>query len=935
MTLGALSFVFPWVLTALAVLPLVWLLLRVTPPAARRLSFPAIRLLFGLTSPEKSAARTPWWLMLLRLICIGLIIVALAEPVLNLRQAMRQSPLVVLVDDGWAAAAQWTQRQAALVRVLESAARDNRPVMMVTTTPTQSSTPAALSYTPAADALNVARGLTAKPWSTNRTTLLERLKATAVRPPAEAIWIADGVASTADKEIAEYLQRLGRLTVLTAPQLSGPYVLGPANRVPEGDENVIEVTVRRPAASIENPVTTGVLALDNAGRTVARTDANFEEGESVTTARFTVPTTLGNRMARLSIDGVSGAAGVYLLDDRWTRRPVGVVSDNPDGIITPLLEDGFYVSQALLPYAEVRNGPLGTLLERDLAVVILASGNRVSEPEVTVLDPWLEQGGVLVRFSGPTLDGNVDPLLPVRLRGGGRTFGGTMSWTEPVGMAAFPDTGPFAGLPVPNDVLVSTQVLAEPSPGLTDRTWARLSDGTPLVTAERRGQGWIILFHVTATPDWSSLPLSGVMVDMLRRILDLSRGVNEASSALPPSLPARDVLNGAGQLITPPPNVVALSRDEIRDPDIGPDHPPGYYGPGTTKIAVNLGPSIGPMTTQESWPANVNVSGFETVAAERTLKPWLLLAALCLFIFDFIISLFLRGLVSFEPLRRLGTKSAAPASLCIVLAAQLTLGLGLVVGLVVGLGPNPALSAEGEIDPATIDAVLQTRLAYVQTGRANVDRVSAQGLGSLTDVLAARTSAEMAAPTAVDPEADELFPYPVVYWRVIPGQAPPSEQAAARINDYLGRGGVMVFDAPDQIGANEDSAGAQAGQALNSILLRLNVSSLAPVPENHVLRRSFYLLPDLPGRYTGAPVYIERGSVNNDGVSSIIVGSHDWAAAWARDPRGLPINPVVPGGERQREWSYRFGVNLVMYALTGNYKADQVHLPAIMQRLTQ
>jgi hypothetical protein len=107
------------------------------------------------------------------------------------------------------------------------------------------------------------------------------------------------------------------------------------------------------------------------------------------------------------------------------------------------------------------------------------------------------------------------------------------------------------------------------------------------------------------------------------------------------------------------------------------------------------------------------------------------------------------------------------------------------------------------------------------------------------------------------------------------------------------------------------------------------------VPENHVLRRSFYLLPDLPGRYTGAPVYVERGSVSNDGVSSIIIGSHDWAAAWARDSRGLPIYPAVPGGERQREWSYRFGVNLVMYALTGSYKADQVHLPAIMQRLTQ
>ena len=56
-------------------------------------------------------------------------------------------------------------------------------------------------------------------------------------------------------------------------------------------------------------------------------------------------------------------------------------------------------------------------------------------------------------------------------------------------------------------------------------------------------------------------------------------------------------------------------------------------------------------------------------------------------------------------------------------------------------------------------------------------------------------------------------------------------------------------------------------------------------------------------------------------------------AAWALDEQGYPIYPVVPGGERQREMVFRFGVNLAMYALTGNYKADQVHIPAILRRL--
>ena len=915
--LSTVTFSEPWVLTALAVLPLVWLLLRVTPPAAKRLAFPAIRLLLGLSTPEKSPARTPLWLLLLRLACIALVIIALADPVINQRESMQQSPLVVVVDDGWAAAPQWTQRKSALIRLLEGAVRETRPVMLATTAPTQAGPEDALSFATAGEALALARAMTAKPWSAKRSTLLQRLDASNIAPPAEAVWLTDGIALDSDKNIAEYLRRLGRLTVLTDTGRAGPFVLGPADRVPEDDNNVVSVTVRRPAANAATETTANVVAMDVAGRTVARAEAIFKNDESATTARFTVPTELGNRMARLSIENEFGAAGIYLLDDRWTLRPVGVVSDNPDGIITPLLEDGYYVTQALRPYAEVHSGVLADLIQRELAVVVLASGNRVTAPEVTLLEPWIERGGVLVRFAGSTMDGNIDTLLPVRLRGGGRTFGGTMSWTEPVGLAPFPKGGPFAGLEVPDDVLVSSQVLAQPSPGLTERTWARLGDGTPLVTAERRGQGWIVLFHVTATPDWSTLPLSGVMVDMLRRVLDLSRGVNETTSALPASLPAREVLNGDGQLITPPPTVLAFGQKDIGDPDIGPSHPPGYYGAGATRIAVNLGPTIRSFSAQTDWPANIHVTNFNAVASERTLKPWLLLGALILFTTDMLVSLLLRGLISFP---RPGAISSATTALALVIAM---------------ITSDRAQATEGILDPETVDAVMQTRLAYVKTGRSNIDQLSEQGLESLTNVLASRTSAEMAVPNAVNPETDELFPYPIVYWRITSDQQPPTEQAATRINDYLGRGGMMVFDAPNQIGANAEGEGEQVGQVLNQILMRLNVSQLVQVPENHVLRRSFYLLPDLPGRYTGAPVYVERGSARNDGVSSVLIGSHDWAAAWARDARGLPIYPVVPGGERQREWSYRFGVNLVIYALTGNYKADQVHLPAIMQRLTQ
>ena len=146
---------------------------------------------------------------------------------------------------------------------------------------------------------------------------------------------------------------------------------------------------------------------------------------------------------------------------------------------------------------------------------------------------WIEDGGVLVRFAGPRLAASDDDLVPVKLRRGGRILGGSLSWDKPQPLAAFSREGPFNGMPVPNDVTVNRQVLAEPDATLSDNTWATLADGTPLVTAARRGKGLIVLFHVTGDTRWSDLPLSGAFVEMLKRIVGLPapRRVAETGTA--------------------------------------------------------------------------------------------------------------------------------------------------------------------------------------------------------------------------------------------------------------------------------------------------------------------------------------------------------------------------------------------------------------------
>jgi hypothetical protein len=919
LTLGGLTFMAPWVLIAASALPLVWLLLRLTPPAVRRLDFPAARLLFNLEPTERTPARTPPWLVALRIGLLALAVFGLADPVLTARQDDGDGPLVVVVDDGWAAANRWDARLKALRNILERAEHRREPVALIATAPAAApQTPP--RFGPAREALARTAEMIPQAWLVDRAAAAAALQRLNAPRNARAIWLSDGVADAGDTGFAAALQEFARVTVMEAEAVAAPLVLLPPQRsLGEAGANRIAVTLRRVVGDRAPPLAHTVRALDADSQVLGRVTVAIARDAGSGSADFALPPELANRVARFDVEGQSGAATTVLADARWQRRPVGIASATAKGITAPLLEDSYYVREALTPFAEVRSGNLDELMARPLSVLFMASGGRILEAEIDRLTRWVDDGGVLVRFAGPALDSNVDPLLPVRLRSGGRSFGGALSWNEPATLAPFPETAPFKGMAVPDDIAVRTQVLAEPTPDLAAKTWARLSDGTPLITAERRGQGWVVLFHVTATPEWSSLPLSGLFVDLLRRLIEMGTGIAGVEGAPDGVLAPLSLLDGLGHLVPPGPTAAPLAARGLDAAKPGPEAAPGLYGASGNSVAFNLSPRLGDLAPARIL-ANAPRMGFDGVARERAMKPWLLSAALALLLLDLLVSFALRGLGP-DLRERFPLRRAA--------------GLG--VFMLALFAARAPLAAENRpLDPAAVAAVLETRLAYVVTGRNDVDRVSALGLAALTQVLANRTSAEMAQPAAVDLDAgqlsaDSLSPYPVIYWRVTAAQARPNARAAAALSAYLHRGGMVVFDAPEQAAAGSPGSVAK----LEEILRTIDLPPLIAMNDEHVLTRSFYLLQGLPGRFVDAPVYVEKGSSAHDGVSSVIIGGNDWASAWAREANGLPLFPAVPGGETQREMAYRAGVNMVMYALTGNYKSDQVHLPAIMQRLTQ
>ncbi len=927
LNLGLLGFAQPWLLLALASLPLLWWLLRVTPPAPRKLSFPAIRLLSGLKVPEETPARTPWWLLLLRLTIAALIILALAQPLLNPAQQLSgKGPVVMVIDDGWSAARFWDKRQTVLVKLLSQAEREDRPVILLTTAPTAlGEQPAASGALPAAEALRLVKGLTPKPWPVNRRAALDALEVLEIDGAAQVFWFSDGLVSaeapaeegqkTVARRFAERLQRFGRLDFLR----DGDLGLARLVVAPESQGLALKLKLQRAHAG--GAETAMVLSIAEDGQLIARTPVAFPAGSSQGEAKLDLPAELRNRIARLQIEGESTAGAVLLLDERWRRRPVGLVSAGPLEDAQPMLSELYYLDRAMEPYTELRRGNVEELLQRDLAVLILpdSAGTVPAELE-TRLTAWIQKGGLLLRFAGPRLVQNAGSLVPVQLRGGDRVLGGAMTWDSPAFLAPFPAASPFAEIAVPKDVLIERQVLAEPALDLAEKTWARLADGTPLVTAERRGEGWVVLFHTTANTAWSNLPLSGLFVEMLQRVVSVSQGVVGDGGPDQPLAPIA-TLDGFGLLGAPAATVMTLDAGgEDTDSALGPRNPPGYYGLESQRRALNLGTAGLSLVPIGDLPPGVAIGTYAR-QEESDLKPWLLTAALVLALADILISLFLRGLMP-GTLRR-PAAAAAP-------------GLALAVLFLLSALPQAAAQTVLDEHPA-LEATLSTRLAYVRTDVPFVDDTSRAGLSGLTLQLQRRTSIEASAPVGIDLASDELAFFSLLYWPITNQQGSVSEIERRKVNAYLKNGGTILFD------LREATAGAQilgqasiGSEALQRITEGLDIPNMVPIPPEHVLTKAFYLLQDFPGRFMGGTLWVEGSEEHvNDGVASVIVGSNDWAGAWAVDNLGQPINALVPGGPRQREMAYRFGINLMMYALTGNYKADQVHVPFILERLGQ
>jgi hypothetical protein len=936
-----IGFAAPVVLAGLLALPLIWLLLRLTPPKPIQEIFPPLRVLEELRQPDETPQRSPWWLTALRMLLAALAIIALAGPMLNPQNnlsAEGEGQLVLIIDDGWASQKTIADQLAAARSILESASSESRLVRLHLL-----SNGARVESVDAPDVLlERIAAIAPKParfeYMPGIETLIDELA-----EPAEIMVLSSGITAPDWPEAAATLIADGHsLRVLTSSAPRHAAIAGVEN----GD-TTFDVTVSTIGAFETNTLT----AFDDKGRTLGTaqfSDAETTEDDQLRLA-FDMPLELRNDIERLVISDENTAAATYLVDGGAKRRRVAMLSGVANELAQPLLEPMHYISRALASTAEVKLAQeanlvseIERLLDERPSIFVLADVGTLPEAATEQLSAFVERGGTLLRFAGPRLAAGdfQDPLIPVLLREGERALGGSLSWAEPQPIAPFESGSPFVGIQIAQDITVNRQVLAEPDSDLPGKTWASLADGTPLVTATVFGRGEIVLFHTTADATWTNLPLSGTFVAMLNRVVERSRNLESGPSEVTEDviLPPLKTVQANG-IFGPPvegTRPLALTVGVLPSPSA--DNPPGQYGTQEGVVALNLfettrdgDVSLTEMSIPDQIDATLTIYPEQTV---RDLSVWFFVLAFALLALDTLIMIFLNG-----GLRRKTSRAVT---------AALLVGL---TGALIATMSTP-IYAQEETDDAsfekTLPAAFEVRIGYVLTGDRRTDDLSRTGISGMSRFVASRTSLEPGEPIGLDLEVDELAFFPLIYWPISTGSDLPSPGALARIDAYMKNGGTVLFDTRNGLSQSLRRPGSQSPseERLAEILSDLDIPPLEPVPVDHVLTKSFYLLDSFPGRFDDSPLWVEalpvpvegaprRPARAGDGVSSILISGNDLAGAWALDEAGRPLLPTSGSDPRQRLMAFRTGVNIMMYAMTGNYKADQIHIPDLLERLGQ
>jgi hypothetical protein len=854
-----MSWTAPWLLAGLAFLPLLWWLMRLLPPSPRAQIFPAL-LLLGSSAQSSAQQRLPWWLIILRLLLAACLILGLAGPVW--RKATTQQPALrqtLIIDNGWTAATRFEDIRKLALRAIDD---HSSATSLLRIMPSASDNRSAPDWMSPAMAKQQIQKLEPMPWAGNRVAV------TKWPATGDTLLVSDGLDQSSASKVIAWGQKSGRVRIIEAARL-------PPVQITSVKQDAAGLAVTLAQAPIAQMRSYTLSARNSDGSTAAIGTGTIAANQTTTRLLLPLAPGAGVRLSHVEVNGEASSAAVHLLDSRAARIYVGISNSESD-TPQPLRSADFYVDRALQTHADVTRGNSAALLARGVNILMIPDRLPQQPVEQAKLSGWVEQGGVLILFAGPRSQPTNNSLLPVPIRAATRSLSGAMSWGKAASLGPWPAASPFSGLPIPSDVSVQQQWLAEPGLAKQSQSWAQLADATPLVSAQNRGRGLIVLFHTSANADWSNLALSGLFEQMLLRLLPFAASLESASTVQNDTRFAlKQSLTGSGQ-VQPPTKETMIAYEKLAQArQASADLPPGRYAATGKQFVLNVGGAM------PDWISNYRGAQLQNSAANRLAfdarAPLLTLAAILLLL-DGLATLTLKGL---------WRKPRLPAFAALFCA------------LFISLPHSIAEAAPERFD---------VRLCAVR-GVADADALA--GLQIVAQSLKMRTAIVPGEPRLVSLQDKNLGLCTLLYWPIGTASAPLDGVTTPALQRYMARGGFLFIDS------------GWSNAPIRNILDPLALPQLELFTPKHVLAKSFYLLERAPGGFDFSTLWLESGTQGNDGrTTQVILSNGRIASQWR-------------GEGQAQERALRLGINAVIYALTGTYKADQVHAAGLLERMAR
>ncbi|OGR82331.1 MAG: hypothetical protein A3J74_04095, partial [Elusimicrobia bacterium RIFCSPHIGHO2_02_FULL_57_9] len=533
----------------------------------------------------------------------------------------------------------------------------------------------------------------------------------------------------------------------------------------------------------------------------------------------------------------------------------------------------------------------------DYSVVILADFKDIPAPTASELDRFVRRGGGLWVIpggrAGPEAMASLDPWLPAQF--------GSLVWGEGSGLKPGPQADPnlWKGFEL-GKVLVGRYYLLQVKPG--SETRFKSSSGYPLLVTGKHGEGRIAVWASALDASWTNMALKPLFALWVQDILD---------SIAPGSKTTENYDLKVGQPLLrvwdtqePAPASVRLRDPEGRSTTL-------WLKDRRVEYEQTIVPGLYSLSAHASgrqsvYAVNLDRSSGESDLTPLSEPPWKMvklenLAA------DFWLEVYGRE-------ARGALLGLALACLFLEMFLSLPRTAAAVWLLVLCLGASASAQQGDRLVWSQLKLGAQWD-PYPEAHR--------EILGMLSAVTSVLSWPERRVLTLKD---QNIFFSPLV---VLAGRSQPpalDEEELSRLRQYLLAGGLLWIE--DVSGASTSSFDAWVRRTLAQALPESPLTLLGP---DHVIFKTFFLLRAVGGCATGAG-HLE--GVSWAGRTAVIYSRNDLLGVWPKDALGKPLYPCSSaGGETQRVNGRKLAINIMMYALTGNYKADAVHQPYLLQKM--